>query len=403
MGFLSRIFSSQYRRALAAEAASDYALAARLYAECWDFTKVAEMMLLQVTPILSPQETLGRLREAARFATKFQTEKSAARQAKRAAAAAPVLRRIADAIEREARRGAPTAAVDRELLREAAGLFELCGSHRRAAECYEASGEAAKAAELYGRAGDLAKMEAILDRERDQNRRAFELAQAWEEYELEMAAGRRELALLALIRCCESPAAGGEKAEYLRLRADLESRRLHGGHLALRIGDAPPVIYSGTFPIWLGRDGVSGLSLRDGGVSRQHAQITLDGDRFVLTDCASKNGTRLDGILLGAPIAFSGKGQITLGDDCVIDAEISERPRRIGLAVTRGRERGTRLFAQAGPFELVAGVELRFEGGRPLVRSASQSLGLNGARAATELEPIRGDRVSAGDTTWEVL
>ena len=377
MSFFSRLLSSDYRRALAAEAAGDFPLAARLYAQCGESLKVAEMHLLQVSPKSAREEALARLREAARWAAED----------------ANILRKAAQGIEREGRRDTPTAPPDAELLREAAALYERAGAFRQAAQCLEAIGDP-RAADVWGRAGDLSRMEALLDRDRAETQAKEALREAWEEYRLELAAGRRERARAALERCCDSPAAGAERPEYLRLREDLDRRRRRG---YVAFGQT---VYTGVFPIILGRDGVSGLALHDGSVSRQHAKIELSGGGFVLTDCGSRNGTRLDGIAIGDSIALGERGQIGLGDDCVIDFAI--RGERIELSVVRGRERGWKLLAQTTPFELLPGVTLRFEFGRPLLRSEREPFRLAGETAAQEIEPICGDAVTLDGERWEI-
>jgi len=380
VSFLSRLLSSDYRRALAAEAAGDYSLAARLYAQCGETRKVAEMHLLQIGPKTQRDEALARLREAARWAGDDGT----------------LLRKAAQGIEREGRRDAPTAPPDGELLREAAELYERASAFRQAAMCMEAAGDATRAAELWGRAGDLTRMESLLDRERAGERAAEALREAWEEYGLEMAAGRREKARAAIERCCTSPAAGAERPEYLRLREELDGRRLSDF-----VGLRGNLVYAGAFPIVLGREGTSGLALRDGSVSRQHARIDFQGGRFVLSDFGSRNGTRLDGIAIANAIELGERGEIGLGEDCGI--EFAVRGKRLELAVTRGREKGWRLLAQPAPFELATGVMLRFEGGRPILRSERGPFRLSGQMASSEIECIRGDVVSLEGATWEVV
>jgi hypothetical protein len=377
VSFFSRLLSSDYRRALAAEAAGDYPLAARLYAQCGESVKVAEMHLLQVSPKSAREEALARLREAARWAAED----------------AGILRRAAHGIEREGRRDTPTAPPDAELLREASALYERASAYRQAAQCLEAIGDP-RAADLWGRAGDLSRMEALLDRDRAEAQAKEALREAWEEYRLEMAAGRRERARAGLERCCDSPAAGAERPEYLRLREDLDRRRRRG---FVTVGQT---VYAGVFPLILGRDGASGLALNDGSVSRQHAKIEFASGSFVLADCESRNGTRLDGIAIGDAMALGERGQIGLGDDCVIDFAI--RGQRIELAVVRGRERGWKLRAQTTPFELATGVTLRFEFGRPLLRSERGPFRLGAETASQEIEPIAGDAITLDNLRWEI-
>jgi hypothetical protein len=397
VGFLHRLFSSDYRRALAAEAASDYSLAARLYAVCGESLKVAEMHLFQLREGAPREEVVGRLREAARWA-----REGAARDP---IAAQPTVRRIARGLAAQGERDAPTLPVDADLMREAAGLAELASAWREGAEYLERAGEPGRAAELWGRAGDLVRMETLLDRERELGRESYVLRESWEQYRLETAAGNPEAARAALSRCIESPLAGPERTEYLRLRDELDARRLEGGFVALRPPGGYPVVYASGFPVWLGRDGASGLALGDSSVSRQHARIDLTEGRLVLSDCASRNGTFLAGVPLGDAVALGPRGEIALGDGCQLEFETSadRAPPRLELKVLRGRERGWRLCAQLAPFALAAGLELRFERRRPILRSLAGPLVLNGTQAAAEIELLRRDRVLCRGEPWEVL
>ncbi|HJZ85517.1 MAG TPA: FHA domain-containing protein [Polyangia bacterium] len=391
MSFLQRILSADYRRALAAEAACDFALAARLYARCGEPLKVAEMHLLRVKPEAPRAEVLAELREAARWAheaARLDAEPAAAR-----------LREVARAVAREASRDAPTVPPDPILLREAAALYEAGGAFADAAECLEPL-DLPRAAELWGKAGEIARMESLLDRERADERAAFALREAFDEYHMEMAAGRRQAARAALVRCVDSPAAGAERAEYIRLREELDSR-LTLGHVTLQTGAELPVVYTSSFPVWLGREGASGLALTDASVSRRHARILEQNGGFVLEDCASRNGTRLGGIPIGAPLALGERGEIALGQDCALEYRVGTGT--LALAVVRGIKRGWRLCAQAAPFLLASGVELAFRDTRPLLRSTVGPLLLDGARAAAEVELLRGDRVGVEGLSWLVV
>jgi hypothetical protein len=293
---------------------------------------------------------------------------------------------------------------DRELLREAAALYQEAGDSLNAARLLEQAGDAVRAAELYGAAGELAQMERLLDREREQGAGKWRLRQDWQEYELEMISGRRRAARAALTRCIDSPQASAERAEYLRLRDSLDARLLASGHVTLELFGAAerPIIYTGVFPVWLGRDGTSGLPLRDTCVSRRHASIALAGTQLILEDGGSRNGTSLAGLRIGGPLPLTGSGEIGLGEDCAIGFRALGPPPRLELVVVRGLDRGTSLFAQPGPFDLGGGVALGFEDGTPVLRRSGGALMLGSAQAVREVELIRGDRVSDGERTWHI-
>ena len=68
MTFLRRLFSSDFRRAVAAEAAGEYAEAARHYALSGERTKVASMHLLRAERAKDVGEEIAALRDALRWA-----------------------------------------------------------------------------------------------------------------------------------------------------------------------------------------------------------------------------------------------------------------------------------------------------------------------------------------------
>ena len=64
----------------------------------------------------------------------------------------------------------------------------------------------------------------------------------------------------------------------------------------------------------LGRGPDSDLVLTNPRVSRRHAQLTWDGQRFLLQDLGSKNGTRINGAAIAAPSPLSDGDSLELAD-----------------------------------------------------------------------------------------
>jgi DNA-binding winged helix-turn-helix (wHTH) protein len=63
----------------------------------------------------------------------------------------------------------------------------------------------------------------------------------------------------------------------------------------------------------VGRDPGGQVWLDAPGVSRQHARITVNGDRVILTDLRSKNGTRVRGELVTADVVLADGDEIWFG------------------------------------------------------------------------------------------
>ena len=381
------MFSADYRRALSAEAAGDYAEAARAYALCGEQAKVAEMHLLRAERAPSPEGKLQELRAAVRWADPEDPEGIEAR------------RRIARALWRWARSVGVVSDADRQVVREAAALFESSGDPSGAGECYELVGDELAAAEAYQRAGDVERLEAVLAREEHRRRKLGRVTEAYEEYRLHLDAGARELAA-TLLRQCVDEAKGSEQAGYRRELEALEARVLSQGQCALRSGGVLRR-YVGVFPLSVGREGTCELTLRDAGVSRRHCEIESRSDgSFVLRDLGSRNGTQLGSLTIDGALALVGEGEIGVGEHCTLHFAAGAE---LALEVVRGLDRGSKLLASPRPFELTGGLELRFEDRRPRLRSRSgEPLRLNGRLAAPEIQILVGDVVELGTARVEV-
>src|SRR6476661_7013597 len=105
--FFKRMFSADFRRAVAAEAAGDYAEAARAYALAGEHAKVAEMHLLRAERAPSPEANLAELRAAVRWADPEEPDGRAVR------------RRIARALFVWAKQAGVVSDADRAVVREA--------------------------------------------------------------------------------------------------------------------------------------------------------------------------------------------------------------------------------------------------------------------------------------------
>jgi hypothetical protein len=408
MTFFKRMFSADFRRAVAAEAAGDYAEAARAYALAGERAKVAEMHLLRSERATSPAAKLQELRAAVRWAD---VEDPDGRQARR---------RIARSMLQWAKSATLVGEAEKAVVREAAQLFADVGDHTGAGECHELIGDELQAAESYQRAGDVDKLESVLQREEQRRKRFNRVRDGFDEYRLAMAAGERDRALEAIAFCADAPlpeqkGPGAaersaelmrDRASYQRLREELEQKLVADGVITLRSGRAGAAQdkrYVGAFPLVLGRDPACQLQLRDAGISRHHAEIsTSDDGRFVLVDRGSKNGTQLDGVTIAKSIPLGDQGNIGLGDICTI-AHTSSGETLI-LDVIRGLDRGRRVTASRGPMEIDGAGELVFIDGRPRLSAlGGRLLYLNGVQAGGAVQLIRGDLVELGEARLEVL
>jgi hypothetical protein len=372
------MFSGDYRRAVSAEAAGDYSEAARAYALCGENAKVAEMHLLRAERAPSSEARLGELKAAIRWADTESPEGIAAR------------RRIARALYRWAKTGGVLSEADRQVVREAAALFESSGDPSGAGECFELIGDDSAAAEAYQRAGDVERLESVLGRDESRRRKERRASDAHDEYRLRLESGERGLALIALRQCVED-ARGAEKASFRRELDELLARRLSDGFVALRARDRERR-YAGRFPLVIGREVGCQFVLRDAGISRQHSEIVRVDAGFVVRDLGSRNGTLLAGMRVEGALPLAGAGELGIGDQCAL--AFSVEGERLSLTVRRGLDRGLELLASFAPIPLLEAAELRFIEGAPVLRAVKgRALWLNGRPAAPDVELLRGDVV----------
>jgi len=407
--FFKRMFSADFRRAVAAEAAGDYAEAARAYALAGERVKVAEMHLLRAERAPSPAAKLHELRAAIRWADADDGEGHKAR------------RRIARALFNWARAAAVVGDPEKVVVRDAAQLFIEIGDFPSAGECFEFIGDEFAAAEAYQKGGDVERLENVLAREEHRRKRDTRIHDAFEEYKLALAGGERDRALEAIRTCAKAPLPQGtgprsgidlnelarDRASYQRLREELEGKLIADGRAVLAagaVGHTRARHYVGSFPLVMGRDASCQLALRDVGISRQHAHVVAHDDgSFALVDRESKNGTTLGGVRVagGGELPLVGEGDIGLGELCVV--RFRQQGETLTLEVTRGLDRGLSVVAGRGPLDVEGVGELQFIDGRPrLSPVGGRLLYLNGVHVSAGIQLIRGDVIELGEQRLEV-
>lgn len=383
MSLLRRLFSADYRRGLAAEAAGEYREAAKAYALAGDRPKVAEMHLLAADRAGGYDARLAELRAGVRWAD---GEHDAAKE---------MLARLARAMLHLVRQQGTVTEGDRAVLREAAALAIRAEDFATAGECQERAGDETAAAEAYQKAGEVDRLEAILGREEKRRREERQQRDGFDEYQLALAGGERGVARGALLACLEL----APSAELAHLVDELDRRRPGEGSLLLRQGERR-IRYAGRFPLTLGREAGSSVVLRDSGISRAHAEIHCRDGRFWLRDLGSKNGTRLAGLRLDGEVPLDGEGALEIGDRCAL--RFAVRGERLELEVDKGLDRGLQVVASPAPIPIAPGVELRFilaGPGRlgPALYTQGPPLWLDGNRAGARIELLLGDAIEIGD------
>ena len=123
----------------------------------------------------------------------------------------------------------------------------------------------------------------------------------------------------------------GELAELsqqpgTRAKVDAEAAAPRGCRLIVVDGPDLGMEWSFKVPkVVVGRDEDCELVMSDIAVSRRHAQITLEGERFVLTDLGSGNGTFLNGLRIESQELSPGD-EVSIGERTLRFVELSQAP-----------------------------------------------------------------------------
>jgi hypothetical protein len=392
VSFLRRMFSADYRAAVAAEAAGDVELAAERYALAGEYADAVRMHLARAARAPTRTSELGALRDALRWAGDD--------PALRRQASAALGKAVWEAVRAE---GIATER-DRTRVREAAELLVTGDHHALAGEALETIHDHVAAAQAYSAGGLVEKMEAALASDDAAHHAVREEADAFAGYRTAMQVGRRDEARAELMRAA---AAASAAAEYRRLLDELDTALLTAGKLELRRRGKPVIVACAATKIVLGRDPLCDLALRAGGVSRQHAEIERAGGGFTLRDLDSRNGTSLAGMPLAGRVPLAVAGELGLGDECPIDYEVGGEV--LVLRVRGGLDRGAALIAGAEDRRLElaplgTALDVVFQRGRPLLgRGSCKAVTFNDEPLGeVRVQLIRRDRIVADGEEIEV-
>jgi len=394
-----RLFSADYRAAVAAEAASDLELAAERYALAGENGDAVRVHLARARRADRRDDEIKALRDALHWAT----DEAAGKRPE-------IQRALGKALLARAREQGVATARDRERVRAAAAILVEGGDCETAGDALESMGEDLAAARAFERGGLVFRMEAALRRDTARVQRKRTLDDSFAEYEMRLSGGERVRARDALRSCLE---VADNKTEYRKLLGDLEGHMIASGRVALRRRGGTDAVLAAGAKIVLGRDALCELPLRSGGISRMHAEIEIgtdaDGNRtFSLRDLASRNGTLIGGLPLAGAVPLEGHGSFALGDDCEIEFEVADAPPSLALEVSRGIDRGLTLRA-GGEGDLLSvpdiPAKIRFADGRPHLSASSPDspMLLNGVKVAVgDVELIHGDELSFGGVEVDV-
>lgn len=385
MSWLRRMFDARYRRALAAEGAGEWRRAAALWAEADEPRRAADALL----HLASRGGSLEARLEAWHDALRFLPDDGERRE---------VHAKMGLAVLEDARVRGATSAEEKRRLAEAAARLEDADRPSEAAEAYAILGRTEDQARCLQAAGEVEKLEALLDQAaaRDQQRGALRRLLA--EHEMALKYGARLEARAALREAARVAPHDRSVGELLRR---LEARIPPRSRVRIVI-DGRRVSLVGRLPAVLGRADCE-VPIRGTGVSRRHAEISLEGGKLLLRDLDSRNGTLVGGVPIANAIALSGATEVGLGDDVTL--EVVPSGHAVSILVKGGLDRGERIVLGEGALR-VEGLAARFsfdDGWAVLAADPGVELALDGQTCALPVHLLVGDRLDVGGVEVEVI
>ncbi len=392
MSFLKRLFSSDRRAALKAEATGDFELAAERYALAGEAGAVVRMHLARADRADTRSGEIEALRDALYWA---RDDEDLLFQARPALALALMAQSEAEGVTTER---------DRERVREAAQLFLDSNHYGKAGDAYSRILEHASAVKAYRAGGLVSKLEHALTVEENKQERGRSERHDYADYEMFLNGGQRDEALASLRSCIE---AAENSSEYRRKLDELETRLITTGTVRMRSRRGALMTLATSPEVFLGRDPTCDLILRSSGTSRRHARVSQSEGKFRVSDAGSKNGTKLGGMPIASDLPLEDKGVLQLGD--ALDVQYEVDGAILHLSVASGLDAGAALWVADEEVDVATapvGVSalLQVRNGRPFLRNPDGALELNDAKVAlAEVQLIHGDVLVLDGVELEVL
>jgi hypothetical protein len=290
----------------------------------------------------------------------------------------------------------PLTEVERRARRRVAALLTAAGDHTRAADAHEALGDDESAAASWGALGELDRMEAAHARDEARSGARRATADVLRRLDVLLVSGERRAAL-ALARAAALPA--GAERDLVHQRASrLEAQLVNGRAVTLRVRGGRALRFAAV-PARLGRDPLAEVTLRDPGVSRQHATIGGDADGLFVEDAASRSGLHIAGARVSGAFRLLGKSELGLGSMTSLQFEASADGRAVVLRGATGLDRDLVAVIGHDPLALSAalpgsdGLALELAGGARLVRRADVSVRVDGHLVGAGCDLLHGDLV----------
>lgn len=385
MSFFTDLGGGRLRRARALEAAGDFRGAASVYAELSMFVEASKCLIHEGEKAGSLETRIGAWMDAARVLPESAID-----------ALREVDVRIGRAILEHLRPTGVAGNAEKRQLTDAAERLERAEQWRDAADAWELLGRSDDLARCLELGGEVERLERVLTEQNRSDAKGDRIRRLLSEHDLALALGQRSAARQALREASALAPSDAGIASSLRR---LEERAVRGGVLRLALAGRTLRVV-GKMPVVLGR-AEADVALRGGSVSRRHAEVSREGDAFVLRDLGSRNGTLVAGVVLSRAMPIVGSLEVGLGEDVAV--LLTPVGAALEIEVVRGLDRGERVVVGADTVELTdLGVGVRFEADRAIVEARVERV-MFGDRALAEVELLLGDVLTIAGQRVEVI
>jgi hypothetical protein len=391
MGVFDRFFGKGRKEGAArtAELRGDLAQAALLYDEAGQPAEAARIMLLRGEGEPDARARLLHFTQAAKVAPEGSVTNKTARLRR-----AELLLALAG--------DAAVSAVARHEIVEAAKDLEAIGEPLKAAEAYARAGDKEGEAGALQAAGDVEGLEYLLSTQQHQDRVSRARDDRAKDIDLLIGCGRRREALVALdelLAASAAPIEGGERDSQRNL-AEAAALRDRASSLRARKVSAPVVALDIDGTRWLfvlGPEVVVGrtegsIRVPSNAVSREHLRLVRDGDRVMVRDLESRNGTQLRGVNLAGVLPVGDGLELKLGREVPLRiAPCAALPSAVEIKVA-----GETYVAVLGPCRLpVPGLSLASgDGGWVELASEGRHVYLGSVELVPHATLLAGDALS---------
>jgi hypothetical protein len=391
VSFFRDLFGGRGRRARALEAEGKHRDAAALYAELGEKIEAARCLAHVGDKAGTLDDRLAAWLDAEALLPAIAVDERKALDVK-----------IGRAVLEDAKLRGLAGAEERRRLLDAAARLERAHKHAEAADGFELLGQKEDAARCLELGGEVDRLEKLLADSNAVDAREARIRRLVSEHELALALGDRRSARQALREVVElAPEDTGMRQLLRRL-----DERWVRGPVTLSIGGRR-VGFASHLPAVLGRSDAD-VCVRGTSVSRQHAEIALEGGRFVLRDRGSRNGTLVSGMPLAGPLPIEGALEVGLGEDVTLSVRVSGTACEI--EVVRGLDRGLLHVVGQGALAVPGApaiLELDGEGAAltPLPGEAATLIpagASTGRKVQGRIDLLRGDAIELGGARIEV-